>query len=214
MEIYLVRHTAPDIDKGICYGQADIGVKETFLAEAVIIKKHLPEKVDAIYCSPLKRCKVLADHLFKDQPIQLKDELKEINCGKWELKLWDEIPRYEIDPWMDDHVNMRIPGGESYMEVFERVGQCFDSIVTEHRLAALSGNNAEASSPNAVMVAHGGVIRSILAHVTQTPLPDSFKVFSLHYGCVVKVVYGADGFSHHEVLCNIEQEKETHKPSN
>ena len=34
MEIYLVRHTTPDVAKGICYGQADIDVTATFLAEA------------------------------------------------------------------------------------------------------------------------------------------------------------------------------------
>ncbi|TAH03053.1 MAG: hypothetical protein EAZ16_08610 [Sphingobacteriales bacterium] len=34
----------------------------------------------------------------------------------------------------------------------------------------------------AVIVTHGGVIRSILSFITNTQLADSFKVFKLHYG--------------------------------
>lgn len=210
MEIYLVRHTAPDIAKGTCYGQADIGVKESFLEEAAVIREHLPADVDSIYSSPLKRCQLLASHLFEEQTIHYRDNLKEINCGAWELKLWDEIPKQEIDPWMDDLLHVRMPGGESYTDVFERVAACFDQIVDEHRVKAEPGTKP--GSAKAVIVAHGGVIRSILSYVTQTPLADSFKVFSLHYGCVIKLVHEEDGLRH-EVLSNIQQEKETHKPS-
>ena len=44
MEIYLIRHTTPNIEKGICYGQADLDITETFLEEVEAIKPHLPQK--------------------------------------------------------------------------------------------------------------------------------------------------------------------------
>jgi alpha-ribazole phosphatase len=111
---------------------------------------------------------------------------------------WDDIPKDVIDPWMNDFVNVVIPGGESFVVLFERVSRCFEQIL--------------ATGQQAAIVAHGGVIRSILAHITQTPLKDSFAAFSLHYGCVVKLDLTADGIKH-EVLSNINTTQEQHRPS-
>ncbi|MEO6734700.1 MAG: alpha-ribazole phosphatase family protein [Ferruginibacter sp.] len=213
MEIYLVRHTTPDIAKGVCYGQADLDVTDSFEHEAALIKQHLPGNVSAVHSSPLQRCKKLAEHLFAGHTIQLHDDLKEIHCGKWEMRLWDEISKEEVGPWMDDLLNVCIPGGESYTGVFKRVSQCFDKIISRQSSSG-EGNlsvKQDALAP-VVIVAHGGVIRSILSYITETPLIDSFKVFSLHYGCVVKVVRQQSSIRY-EVLSNVPQEKETHKPS-
>lgn len=199
MEIFLVRHTTPAVDKGICYGQSDLDVTESFINEATIIKQHLPENITAVYSSPLKRCSKLAAYLFPGQQLQLHEQLMEINCGSWEMKRWDDIPRDETAAWMDNLIHERIPGGESYVDLFERVSRVFDLIHQQPKPS--------------VIVAHGGVIRSILSYITGTPLADSFKQFSLHYGCVVKLTAKENGFQH-EVVSNIPHEKETHKPSN
>jgi alpha-ribazole phosphatase len=215
MEIYLIRHTTPSVGKGICYGQADISVTESFLSEAEIIQQHLPGSFTSIYSSPLVRCTKLAQHLFADHSIQFLDELMEINCGKWELKVWNEIPKTEIDPWMSDLLNVRIPGGESYTDVFERVTQCFGQIISQ-QLPEVHDEEVSVNAtnlPRVAIVAHGGVIRSILSYITNTPLMDSFKVFSLHYGCVIKILSQNNKLTH-EILSNIAHEKETHKPTN
>ena len=62
MEIYLVRHTETVYKKGICYGQADIGLLEPFMEQFEIIKNQIPED-PLIYSSPLQRCTVLAEYL-------------------------------------------------------------------------------------------------------------------------------------------------------
>jgi alpha-ribazole phosphatase len=63
------------------------------------------------------------------------------------------------------------------------------------------------------IVTHGGVIRSILTGITLTPLADSFKVFSLNYGCVVRITPTGNCFEY-EIISNIfPAEKETHKPT-
>lgn len=198
MSIYLVRHTTPDITKGTCYGQSDIGVTASFEEEAAIIKKFLPGDTGNIYSSPLVRCRKLAGHLFPGNDIMLENDLMEIHCGQWEMRHWDDIPKEEIDPWMKDFVTVRIPGGESYIDLHQRVNNCFNRI-------------SEAGHP-AVIVTHGGVIRSILAGITQTPLSDSFRLFALHYGCVVRID-AEDNQYRHTVLSNIETPKEQHKPS-
>ena len=198
MEIYLVRHTTPAVAKGVCYGQTDLDVTETFLEEANIIKIHLPTAVQYVYSSPLQRCTKLATHLFPEKNIQLHNDLMEINCGHWEMQRWDDIPKNDIDPWMNDFVNVRTPQGENYIDLFERVNKIFQHIT--------------ANPLPAVIVAHGGVIRSILSYITNTALIDSFNVFTLHYGCVIKIE-NANGKLQHSILSNIAHEKETHKPS-
>ena len=64
-----------------------------------------------------------------------------------------------------------------------------------------------------VIVAHVGELRSIVAHITNTPLKESFEVFSFHYGCVVKLVLYEDRFAH-EILYNVSLAgKEWHRPT-
>jgi len=198
MEIYLVRHTKPAVEKGVCYGQSDIDITESFISEAAIIKNHLPASVVSVYSSPLQRCSKLAAYLFPGYELKLHDHLMEINCGDWELKRWDDIPKEEITPWMEDFVNVRIPGGENYVDLYDRVNNFF--------------NYVHGQPKPVVIIAHGGVIRSILSSITNTALKDSFSAFSLHYGCVIKITTGQNGFQH-QVLSNIPYEKETHKPS-
>lgn len=198
MSIYLIRHTAPQIEKGTCYGQADIDVKESFPEEAAVIRTAIPLAFREVWSSPLQRCRKLAEHLFPGMPVNLEHKLMEINCGEWEMQKWDDIPSHIIDPWMKDYVNIRIPGGENYIDLYDRVVESFLHI-------------ASREAPIAI-VTHGGVIRSILSHITGTSLIDSFSAFSIHYGCVIRISRQGDGFVH-EVLSNIASSKEQHKPS-
>ena len=60
MEIYLIRHTTPKIDKGVCYGQSDIELADSFSMEFKEISKSIPKTFEKVYSSPLKRCTRLA----------------------------------------------------------------------------------------------------------------------------------------------------------
>lgn len=199
MEIYLIRHTTPKVEKGICYGQADLDITETFLEEVEAIKPHLPSEGIKVYSSPLQRCKKLADALFDGLDIDIHDDLMELNCGQWELLPWNDIPKDEIQPWMDDFVNVPVPQGESYVDLHNRVVKRFNEIVSKQE--------------SAVIVAHGGVLRSILSYITSTPLKESFDAFTLHYGCVVKIHVQEDRMKH-ELLYNYSRQgKEWHRPT-
>lgn len=198
MEIYLIRHTTPAVATGICYGQTDLDVTNTFTTEANIIKNIVPNTVHQIYSSPLQRCTKLATHVFPHKQIELHHHLKEINCGQWEMQAWNDIAKEEITPWMENFVHVRMPQGENYIDVYNRVTAVFNTIVQQRQHAAI--------------VAHGGVLRSILSYITNTPLIDSFKAFTLHYGCVVKINWVND-VPTHTILSNIPHAKETHKPT-
>jgi alpha-ribazole phosphatase len=199
-DIFLIRHTTPAVARGICYGQTDLDLTESFLGESEVIGQHLPGAIVSVYSSPLQRCTRLARHLFPGHSLMLMDDLMEVHCGQWEMRAWDELPREEIDPWMTDFVQVRIPGGESYLDLHQRVTRCWDKIRREKEMGDLA------------VVAHGGVIRSILSGISGTPLIDSFKVFSLHYGCVIRVFEEGDVWKYEILLNEVPAEREQHKP--
>lgn len=197
MEIYLIRHTTPDIVKGTCYGQADIGTTDSFAAEAACIEKHVPAGVQAVYSSPLRRCRQLAERLFPRNAIMFDDRLKEIHCGHWEMQLWDAIDKSHLKHWMSDQLNHCMPGGESYVQLYERVRHFFESLSHQQPIA---------------IVSHGGVIRSLLSYINNVALQDSFNTYAIRYGCVIKVEAHNSGWRH-QVLHNPPSEKEVHRPS-
>ncbi|WP_109299216.1 alpha-ribazole phosphatase [Aquimarina sp. AU474] len=172
MEIYLVRHTTPNIDKGICYGQSDIGITDSFQTEVEKIHNQIPiSEISKIYCSPLQRCKLLAKTFKKE--VVFDNRLKELNFGDWELQPWDALPQKELQPWMDDFVNVQVPNGESYVELQQRILSFFSSLDL-----SLTEKN--------IIVSHAGPLRALLSHIRQIDLKDSFNI-KIGYGEVIKL---------------------------
>ena len=172
MELYLVRHTTPQIEKGICYGQTDIPVTNSFTEESDIIKLKLIDIIpnSKIYTSPLSRCLGLAKTLT-DQPI-IDNRLMELNFGDWEMKAWKEIEKRTLNKWMKDFVNVSCPNGESYLTLHKRTTQFIKEI-------------EEKNLSHAIIITHGGVIRSILSYINETPLEKSFET-EVAYGNIFK----------------------------
>jgi alpha-ribazole phosphatase len=174
MEIYLVRHTETICEKGICYGQSDVAILEPFDEIFSRIVSELPSEA-VIFSSPLKRCAILAKHIrenIKTISYQEDNRLKEMNFGDWELKKWDEIPPQELNPWMEDFVNIRVTNGESFTQLHERVGLFFNEILKINQPI--------------IIVAHAGIIRSILCHQTSLPLKDAFNN-KVDFGEVIRI---------------------------
>lgn len=179
MEIYLIRHTTPNIEKGICYGQLDIDVTSSFENEASKIMTAVSSETGTlVYSSPLKRCVKLASKF--SQNIITDKRLMEINFGDWELKKWDEINRIDLDTWMKDYVNVQIPNGESCMQLFNRNINFFQEITDENH-------------SKIIIVCHAGVIRSILAFVQQISIEESYSI-PIEYGQVFKIIKQNNNF--------------------
>ncbi len=172
MEIYLVRHTTPDIQKGICYGQSDLEVTTTFEKEVEKIHSQIPiQTISNIYSSPLKRCKVLAETF--DLPVIFDDRLKELNFGDWELRDWNTIPPEEINPWMQDFVNVSTPNGESYIQLQKRILAFYEGL--DH-----------SSDQKIIIVSHAGPMRALLADLQKIDLKDSFNI-KITYGEIITI---------------------------
>ncbi|OOG76084.1 alpha-ribazole phosphatase [Flavobacterium sp. A45] len=176
MEVYLVRHTETVCEKGICYGQSDVGIREPYDAIFESILNQLPEEA-ILYSSPLQRCSILAKHIQKNTKIEsiIEDSrLMEMDFGDWELKSWDTIPREVLDPWMEDFVTENVPNGESFVDLDTRVREFLDNDLSKLHTKPI------------IIVAHAGVIRSILCKINNLPLQEAFKT-KLDFGAVVKI---------------------------
>ncbi|MDZ7936494.1 MAG: histidine phosphatase family protein [Emticicia sp.] len=120
MEIYLIRHTEVIGSKTICYGQSNPPLAATFVEEAALLKAKLPTDFDAVYSSPLQRCRDLATAL-QFENVHFVDELKEINFGDWENRKWNDLNQEELNDWMSDFVHIKPPNGENLIELNLRV---------------------------------------------------------------------------------------------
>ena len=173
MRLYLIRHPKPLIESGVCYGRHDCPA-ETGAGLAAGLRAQLPAGLP-VFCSPLRRCRVLAARLHP-QPV-IDDRLAEMDFGDWEGRRWDEIPRAELDAWAADIAGYAPPGGESPQALQRRALDFVASLTV----------------PEAVIVTHAGVIRTLLAHWQGLPL-ERWTALNFAYGsCTVVDVPGADG---------------------
>lgn len=172
--LYLIRHTTPRIAQGICYGQLDIGVSDSFEQEARRVLSWLPP-LELIIASPLQRAHRLAEHLAQAQHCELRSDarLMEKHFGAWEGKAWDDIARGEIDAWAADVMGYAPEGGESAQQVMQRV-------------QAFMRDLARLPQRNIALVAHGGSIRAMLAQIADVPLVNTLG-WKMEYGAVIAV---------------------------
>lgn len=178
MNVYLVRHTAVDVPRGMCYGQTDVPLKETFPQEAAAVTGRLdavlPDKsiLDAVYTSPLSRATRLAEYCGFVDAVH-EPRIMEINFGQWEGQYYDSIRDPRLQEWYEDYLHVRATGGESFNDQFNRVA----AFLTE-----LKSQGKE----NVLCFCHGGVL--ICSKIFAGLLAPEHAFSSLDdYGSVIKV---------------------------
>lgn len=128
MTILLIRHTSVDVAPGICYGQTDVPLADSFPQEAEKVRKALHRHtIDAVFTSPLSRCRRLAEYCGFNDAIPDR-RLMEMNFGDWEMRRYDEISDPRLRLWYDDFLNVQATGGESAMMQKERFGDFLKSL--------------------------------------------------------------------------------------
>ena len=194
LELYLIRHTEPLIEKGTCYGQLDCLVTDEYEQSLAKINGYFSDKeISAIYSSPLIRCAKLATDLADSQQlakVTYIEELKEIHFGDWEGKKWADIPRIKIDEWNNNRLTFQFPNGESPIKFHERILQCLSELVSHSESIKASGK--------IIIIAHAGVIRSILCHYLHIPFYHS-TTLKVDYASLSKVVIQQDMVTCHFV---------------
>ncbi|MDE2598696.1 MAG: histidine phosphatase family protein [Rhodocyclaceae bacterium] len=150
MRLFLIRHPQPEVAEGLCYGRADLPLRQPWSAEAVL--NLLPPGL-LVVSSPLRRCAEFAAALSSEYRIDPR--LTELDFGAWEMQDWDALPRAALDAWAADPLGFVDHGGESVAQMRQRVRAL---------LAEL-----EADGRDCVWVTHAGVMKLVLAELLGLP---------------------------------------------
>jgi alpha-ribazole phosphatase len=155
--LFLVRHGETDWNLGRRYqGQSDVPLNDRGLRQAEATARHLAEKeISLIVSSDLRRARQTAEAIALrcKLPVQEDQRLREMSFGAWEGMTHDEIQARwpgEREAWFADPVRIAPPGGETLAQVSDRVRSALDEIVKR------------SAGGTAVLVAHGGVLRTLI----------------------------------------------------
>jgi alpha-ribazole phosphatase len=178
MDIYLIRHTKTDTIKGLCYGQTDVVLADSFLEEAHQLQQKLPEIKPnrLVFSSPLTRCVQLAEKLSDKLTIDAR--LSELDFGDWENTRFDDIDADVLLHWTDNFVFVAPPNGESFIDLCQRAGSFWQDVV----------HGMKPAVDQVLIITHAGVIRALLAHILKLPPANAFQ-FRVDVGSVHKLQY-------------------------
>lgn len=121
-----------------------------------------------IITSPLRRCIEFAQWLAEDRnlPLEVQNDLREIGFGTWEGTTRSQLRREraeEYHAFYQDPVGRRPPGSEPLDAFSSRVSAVFDQLLETY------------PGQHLLIVAHAGVIRATLGHVTQVPAINWYR---------------------------------------
>jgi alpha-ribazole phosphatase len=179
--VVLVRHAETDASaQGRCYGRLDVGLSPEGRRRSRELGAALAATpLAAVYSSPLSRALETAAAVASPQGlVSVVDErLREIDFGELEGLTYDEIRgRWAAlyGEWMERPTQVVFPGGEGFADLRRRV------------LAALAEIRGRHEGDAVAVVAHGGVVRVVLADVLE-PADGAIFRFGLDFGGVTVV---------------------------
>lgn len=180
--IDLIRHVKVD-GKAALYGKTDIAPRLDDNNELLsqLIKRR---QYDAIISSPLQRCRLLAQLLAKktDKPLICLETLQEIDFGLYDGIAFEKIPLTNKTPIKNALVNwpmidmffqapsqVTLPEAEPLTDFNLRIVKTWHALLLQQSQSL--SRESQLKSPNSTrekriaIIAHGGVIRMILAEV-------------------------------------------------
>lgn len=185
MKIYLVRHGETDWNQaGLLQGQTDIALNAQGLEQAREAAERLKEvPFELAFCSPLIRAKRTAETIIGDRKITLTtdERLREPNFGPWEGVDIRTIKDAASQPFTNPGSYIPPEGAESFAQLYKRSGEFVDQVLLP----------LEGTYETVLVVAHGGVNRSILNPVLNIPVDDFWR---MHMGnCATAILDCTDG---------------------
>ena len=179
--LILCRHGETDSNAAQIYqGQGNGMLTKKGLSQAKALAKTLSKfRIDSIYSSDLQRAFDTASIIAKDRGKPLKKELllKERYYGNWEGKRFDEIiKKYNslYKTWMKQPNHAKIPGAETLKALQKRGMSGIDNIIRQNK------------GKNVVVVAHGGINRTILFSFLGIDLNNFWRI--KQDNCCINVV--------------------------
>lgn len=185
MKIYLVRHGETDWNQaGLLQGQTDIDLNAQGFDQAAEAAERLKDvPFEIAFCSPLIRARHTAETIVGDRKISLTadERLRELNFGPWEGVDIRTIKDETSQPFTNPGGYIPPEGAESFEQLYARSGEFVEQVLLP----------LEGTYDTVLVVAHGGVNRSILNPVLQIPVSDFWRI---HMGnCATAVLECRDG---------------------
>jgi alpha-ribazole phosphatase len=164
--LLLVRHAEPEEDaRGRCYGRLDVGLSPAGLAQATGLGEALRALGSmTVVSSPARRA---LDTASRIGPPVVDERLSELDFGELEGRTYAEIERERPElygRWMRTPTEVVFPGGEGFDDLRRRAG------------AAAAALRAQHAGEQVAVVAHGGVIRAIVAEALALPSRSIFRL--------------------------------------
>lgn len=185
--LWLVRHAAPQVAAGTCYGSLDVPADAAATRQAARrLAATLPATLAAARHSPLQRCEQLAQTLQAlrpDLPLQPDARLAEMHFGAWEGRAWNTIARADIDAWTARFGDHGPGGGEPLRALLARVAAALEDARAQ----------AAATGQDVLWITHAGVVRCVRwlqAHGDRLPLSHEWELPAPAFGEWTTVALG------------------------
>jgi alpha-ribazole phosphatase len=126
-ELLVWRHPRPEGAAGRCIGAgSDLPVhwrRAKRLARRIQRLARRERLPHAVHCSPLRRSAEVGRWLQRwGWRLRQDPALLELDFGDWDGRPWAQIAKTEVDAWVADFARHRPGGGESLVQLLERVG--------------------------------------------------------------------------------------------
>ena len=162
---HLIRHGLTDENlQGRYIGHTDVLLSEDGKKQLAQLKEETVfPPVQALFTSPLKRCKETASILYpENKPIEIEGFI-EYNFGFFENKTAEQLEDHPVFPrWLAGERGVEPPFGESNEAFGKRVCETFEKVAE---------GLMKTGTTEAAIVTHGGVIMAILATYGIPELP-------------------------------------------
>src|SRR5262245_31960759 len=142
MKLLLVRHGETDWNLARRYqSYSDIPLNQTGILQAEQLARRLSnEKIDVIYASDSPRAaetaKLIANILKPALPIHSDSRWQEICFGEWDGLTYEEVEakwKNEVTAWYTDPVNVAPPGGETMLQLSQRLQSALDELKSKYK---------------------------------------------------------------------------------
>lgn len=157
--VYLIRHGhTPSTEDGLLYSDAEAELTSEGIKQAKAIAAWIKgQQIDVLLAGTAKRvsatAKFIADSIGKETDVV--KGLDEWQVGDWENKSYWDIKKENPElykKWSVDPIANVPPGGESIVQLYERVNGRFGEVVAQYEGKTIA------------FVSHAGIIRSVLVH--------------------------------------------------
>jgi phosphoserine phosphatase len=160
VKIVLVRHGQTDWNKKELFrGRADIPLNQVGIQQATKTAHHLKIldfSINKVYSSPLQRALQTAQAIANQldiPPVEEVEDFIEFDYGQWEGQPYDTIKKKSpqmYKQWLNDPIQLKIPGGETLEQVKDRVKRALDLIMRQSK------------DQNIVIVSHKAITKIII----------------------------------------------------